>query len=655
MGLNMAKILNKINSPLDLKKLSHNELKQLTDEIRQELIGVVSVNGGHLASNLGAVELTIGLHLALDCPKDKIVWDVGHQSYVHKLLTGRRKQFKTLRQRDGISGFPKRSESKYDVFDTGHASNSISVALGLAEARERRGGDEVITAVIGDGSLTGGMAYEGLNQAGHLGTPLIIVLNDNEMSISNNVGAFSTYLSRIRFDPTLYKIRGDIEERVAKILKAIPAIGPKVSVAADGLKESLKHVLVPGMIFEELGFKYIGPIDGHNIDFMVSAINLAKEIQEPVLIHVITKKGKGYLPAEKYPDKFHGTGPFNIESGEAKQKDKKKTYTQVFADTMVELATKDDHIMGITAAMPGGTGLDKFAEVFPDRFYDVGIAEQHAVAFAAGFALNGYRPVVAIYSTFLQRAFDQIIQDVCLQNLHVIFAIDRAGLVGEDGPTHHGVFDLTYLREIPNLTIMAPKDEQEFRDMLYTATKLNGPVAIRYPRGTVARERGNKRFKKIKIGKAEIIKEGKEVCLIAIGRMVHAAEEACGLLEDAGISCTLIDAKFVKPLDENMFIGAAAGHELVVTIEENALLGGFGSGVLELLAANGALVPLLQLGLPDDFIPHGQVNALLSEIGLDKIGIASAIKEKLKEIRGLKLNLDEKRKVRYISGKTGQI
>jgi len=647
----MVKILNKINSTLDLKKLSSEELEQLTGEIRQELLEVVSTNGGHLASNLGAVELTIGLHLALDCPKDKIVWDVGHQSYVHKLLTGRRKQFKTLRQHNGISGFPKRSESKCDVFDTGHASNSISVALGLAEARERRGGDEIVTAVIGDGSLTGGMAYEGLNQAGHLGTPLIVVLNDNEMSISNNVGAFSAYLSRIRFDPVLYKIREDVEERVAKLLKAIPAIGPKVSVAAEGIKESFKHVLVPGMIFEELGFKYIGPIDGHNIDTVVSAINLAKEMREPVLIHAITKKGKGYLPAEKYPDKFHGTGPFNIESGEVKQKNKKKTYTQVFADTMVELATKDDRIMAVTAAMPGGTGLDKFAEVFPDRFYDVGIAEQHAVAFAAGLALNGYRPVIAIYSTFLQRAFDQIVQDVCLQNLPVIFAIDRAGLVGEDGPTHHGVLDLTYLREIPNLTIMAPGDEQEFRDMLYTATKLNGPVAIRYPRGAVVEKRSSKRFKKIKIGKAETIKEGKEVCLIAIGRMVHAAEEACGLLEDAGISCTLVNAKFAKPLDEEMFIGAAAGHELVVTIEENTLLGGFGSGVLELLAANGVLVPVLQLGLSDDFIAHGPVNVLLSETGLDKIGIASAVKEKLKEIRGLKLNLDEKRKIRYISDK----
>ena len=632
----MAKILNKISSPSDLKKLSSDELKQLSEEIRKEIISVVSKTGGHLAANLGVVELTIGLHLALNCPKDKIVWDVGHQSYVHKLLTGRRKKFKTLRQHDGISGFPKRSESKYDIFDAGHASNSISVALGLAESRKRRGSDETIVAVLGDGSLTGGVAYEGLNQAGHLGVPLIVVLNDNEMSIANNVGAFSAYLSRIRFDTALYKIREDIEGRVVKILKNIPAIGSKVSMAVEGLKESLKHVLVPGMIFEELGFKYIGPIDGHKIDLVETAINLAKEIQGPVLIHAITRKGKGYLPAEKCPDKFHGTGPFIIETGESKKKNKTLTYTKVFGDAMVELASKDNRIIGITAAMPSGTGLDKFAEIFPDRFYDVGIAEQHAVTFAAGLALNGHLPVVAIYSTFLQRAFDQIIQDVCLQNLHVIFALDRAGLVGEDGPTHHGVFDLTYLRQIPRITVMSPKDEEELRNMLYTATKLNGPVAIRYPRGCVLGVKHDKRFKKIGIGEAEIIREGKDVCLLAVGRMVQKSNEACELLEKTGISCTLINARFIKPLDEGVILNLAAKHKLIVTVEESTLLGGFGSGVLELLAAKGILVPFLQLGLPDDFVTHGPMEILLSEAGLDKVGITLAVKEKLNKLKDLK-------------------
>ncbi|HDP69841.1 MAG TPA: 1-deoxy-D-xylulose-5-phosphate synthase [Actinobacteria bacterium] len=651
----MAKILSKISSPCDLKKLSSTELTQLAGEIRKEIIDVVSETGGHLAPNLGVVELTMGLHLALDSPNDKIVWDVGHQSYVHKLLTGRRNKFKTLRQHGGISGFPKRSESKYDVFDTGHASNSISAALGLAEARERQGGDETIVAVIGDGSLTGGMAYEGLNQAGHLGTPFIVVLNDNEMSIANNVGAFSAYLSRIRFDPTLYKIREDIEERIGNILKHIPAIGSKVYTTAEGLKESFKHVLVPGMIFEELGFKYIGPIDGHDIALVKSTIDLAKGVRAPVLVHTITKKGKGYLPAEKCPDKFHGIGPFIIKTGELKKKKDKATYTEIFGETVMELASKNDRILGITAAMPSGTGLEKFAESFPERFYDVGIAEQHAVTFAAGLALEGHLPIVAIYSTFLQRAFDQIVQDVCLQNLHIVFALDRAGLVGEDGPTHHGVLDLTYLRQIPGLTIMAPKDEQELRDMLYTATKLKGPVAVRYPRDSILGVKQSKRFKKIKIGEAEVLREGKSVCFLAIGRMVQRCHKACAMLEKMGVSCTLVNARFAKPLDERLFLSLAEKHDLVVTAEENTLLGGFGGAVLELLASKNVFVPVLQLGLPDDFVAHGSMDILLSETGLDEAGITSAVKERLNDIKGLGFKLGEKRKIRHISRKTGQI
>ncbi len=491
----MKKVLDKVNYPRDLKKLNNEELEQLAQEIREVVIQTVAKNGGHLAPNLGVVELTIGLHLALNCPQDKIIFDVGHQCYIHKILTGRKDIFSTLRQYGGLSGFPKKEESRYDCFDTGHASNSISAALGMVKARDIQDGDENVVAVIGDGSLTGGMAYEALNQAGHLKSRLLVVLNDNDMSIAKNVGAMSSYLNRIRLDPKYNRIKDEIEERI----KHIPAVGQFMYNATEYIKDQFKTALIPRNIFEELGFKYVGPIDGHNIQEVKESINMGKQADEPILIHAYTKKGFGYKPAVEMADKFHGTSPFIINTGKAKKKSK-PTYTDVFGDTIVKLAIKNPKIVAITAAMVDGTGLSRFAGEFPERFFDVGIAEQHAVTFAAGLASRGLLPVVAIYSTFLQRAYDQIIQDICLQDLKVVFAIDRAGIVGEDGPTHHGAFDLSYLRAIPNLTIMAPKDENELQQMLYTATLNKGPVVIRYPRGAVQGVKMDSKLKKIEIG-----------------------------------------------------------------------------------------------------------------------------------------------------------
>lgn len=638
------KVLDKIDSPADLKTLSLEELKTLTQEIRQMLVETVSRTGGHLASNLGVVELTIGLHLALESPKDKIIWDVGHQCYIHKLLTGRKKRFETLRQFGGLAGFPKRSESEHDIFDTGHASNSISCALGLAEARDKRGGDETICAVIGDGSLTGGIAYEALNQAGHLKTRLIALLNDNNMSIAHNVGAMSTYLSRIRLDPAYNKLRDEIEQWIKKI----PAVGEIMYTLGEQFRDGLKHLLIPGMIFEELGWKYVGPINGQDIDLVKRSVNLAKQINGPVLIHVLTKKGAGFSLAENSPDEFHGAPPFIISTGEPLKKSEIPTYTEVFGDTMIELAENNERIVAITAAMANGTGLERFARTFPDRFYDVGIAEQHAVTFAAGLALDGLIPVVAIYSTFLERAFDQIIQDICLQNLHVVFALDRAGLVGEDGPTHHGVFDLSYLRQIPVMVVMAPKDEQEFRRMLYTAiSSVSGPVAIRYPRGLAVGVATTRNFETLEIGEAEVLEEGNDVCLIAIGNMVRVAQEAASILRRKEISATVINARFAKPIDKKVIMAAANKHRLVVTLEENTIIGGFGSGVAEILAENGVVVPLLRLGLPDKFVEHGATEILLSAAGLDAAGVAQAVERKL--------NSREKRlKPRLINQKAGK-
>ncbi|HZD61102.1 MAG TPA: 1-deoxy-D-xylulose-5-phosphate synthase [Anaerolineae bacterium] len=622
------KILNTIASPKDVKRLSHGQLAQLADEIRTRLVETISETGGHLASNLGAVELTLALHRVMESPTDKIIWDVGHQCYVHKLITGRNETFTTLRQYGGLSGFPKKSESAHDIFDSGHASNSISVALGIAEARDKAGGDEHVIIVIGDGSLTGGIAYEALNQAGHLGTKLIVILNDNEMSISSNVGAMSSYLSQLRLDPVHTKLRKEVEKRIKKI----PAIGELVYDIGMHIKESVKALLVPGMLFEELGFTYIGPMDGHDVKEIEKNLMLAKQVEGPVLVHVVTKKGLGYTPAVECPEKWHGTAPFVKRTGEPKSFNNVPTYTEVFGEALVKLAGRNEKIIAITAAMTSGTGLNKFQEVYPDRFYDVGIAEPHAVTFAAGLAIQGYLPVVAIYSTFLQRSLDQIMQDVSLQELPVVFAIDRAGIVGEDGPTHHGAFDLSYLRSIPGLMIMAPKDENELQHMLYTATEIGGPVALRYPRDRGLGIELSESYRMLQIGKGEILLEGSDVCLLAIGRMVKSALDAAKILGERGISASVANMRFIKPLDEEIVAWATGNHRLVVTVEENSLVGGFGSAVLETISELGVTAPVQRLGLPDRFISHGSMKRLLAEVGLDANGIAYSINRKLDEI-----------------------
>ncbi|MHB8840326.1 MAG: 1-deoxy-D-xylulose-5-phosphate synthase [Candidatus Aquicultor sp.] len=621
-------ILNTIKSPNDIKHLSHGELAQLATEIRSRLIETVSETGGHLASSLGVVELTLALHRSLESPVDKIIWDVGHQSYVHKLLTGRNETFSTLRQYGGLAGFPKKSESEHDFFDSGHASNSISFALGMAEGRDIEGGKENVAVVIGDGSLTGGIAYEALNQAGHLGTRLIVVLNDNEMSISPNVGAISGYLAQVRLDPGHAKLRKEIEQRIKKL----PAIGELVYDIGMHVKESVKALLVPGMLFEELGFTYIGPIDGHDIREVERSLGLAKQVEGPVLIHVITKKGLGYSPAVERPEKWHGIAPFVTRTGELKSCSNIPTYTEVFGKTLVDLANKNDKVVGITAAMASGTGLDIFEKEHPERFYDVGIAEQHAVTFAAGLAMQGYQPVVAIYSTFLQRSYDQIMQDVSLQELPVVFAIDRAGIVGEDGPTHHGAFDLTYMRSVPGLTVMAPKDEEELRHMMFTALEMKKPVALRYPRDRGFGIPMSEAYRLIPEGKAEILTKGSDVCILAIGRMVQSSVEAAEELSKRGVSASVVNMRFVKPLDTDMIAWAAQNHNLVVTVEENSLIGGFGSGVLEVLTELGESTPALRLGIPDRFVSHGSIKRLLAEIHLDANGIAYSVNRKLDEL-----------------------
>jgi len=616
----VKKVLDKVNYPRDLKKLNNEELKQLAQEIREVVIQTVAKNGGHLAPNLGVVELTIGLHLALNCPQDKIIFDVGHQCYIHKILTGRKDIFSTLRQYGGLSGFPKKEESRYDCFDTGHASNSISAALGMVKARDIQDGDEIVVAVIGDGSLTGGMAYEALNQAGHLKSRLLVVLNDNDMSIAKNVGAMSSYLNRIRLDPKYNRIKDEIEERI----KHIPAVGQFMYNATEYIKDQFKTALIPRNIFEELGFKYIGPIDGHNIQEVKESINMGKQADEPILIHAYTKKGFGYKPAVEMADKFHGTSPFIINTGKVKKKSK-PTYTNVFGDTIVKLAIKNPKIVAITAAMVDGTGLSRFAGEFPERFFDVGIAEQHAVTFAAGLASRGLLPVVAIYSTFLQRAYDQIIQDICLQDLKVIFAVDRAGIVGEDGPTHHGAFDLSYLRAIPNLTIMAPKDENELQQMLYTATLNKGPVAIRYPRGAVRGVKMDSKLKKLEIGQAEIISQGEDIALIAVGRMVSIAEKVAKFLREGGYNATVVNGRFIKPIDEKTIRDVSLTHKLLVTMEENTGKGGFASAVLESIADQGIMIKTLHFSLPDDFLPAGDIGSIFKYAKIDSKSIANSI------------------------------
>ncbi len=600
-------LLNNIHQPKDVRKLNHKELNTLAGELRQTIIETVAKNGGHLAPNLGTVELTLALHRVFDTTKDKIIFDVGHQCYAHKLLTGRRDEFSTLRRHQGVSGFPRCSESIHDAFGTGHSSTSISAALGMAVARDLSKNDYSVIAVIGDGAMTGGMAFEALNHAGHLGTDLIVVLNDNEMSIGENVGGLSKYLTRIRTDPKYTRGKDEIEN----LLNKLP-IGKQVLKVAERLKDSFKYLVVPGMLFEELGFTYLGPIDGHNIEDITAVLKQAKAVKGPVLIHVITTKGKGYHPAEENPDKFHGVGPFDIVSGEVIKSSGPPTYTSVFSDTLIKLAEKDDKILAITAAMASGTGLAKFASVYPKRFFDVGIAEQHAVTLAAGMAVSGYKPVVAIYSTFMQRAYDQVLHDVCLQNLPVVFAIDRAGIVGDDGATHQGVFDISFLRSIPNITIMAPKDENELQHMLKTAVELNAPCAVRYPRGAGIGAAMDDNLLALPVGQAEVLRRGGDLTLLGIGSTVNTAQKAAEELAMLGVQTTVINARFVKPLDEETICHYASQTGKLVILEEHVLAGGFGSAVLELLEAKGLnnAVKVTRIGIPDVFVEHGHASIM---------------------------------------------
>lgn len=618
--------MDSIHGPEDLKRLSVADLCDLAPQIRDRIISVVSRSGGHLAPSLGVVELTLALHRCFDSPRDKIVWDVGHQAYAHKLLTGRAEGFEKLRMKGGISGFPRIDESEHDAFGTGHASTSISAALGMACARDLTGKRYRVVAVIGDGALTGGMAFEGLNQAGHLKKDMVVILNENKMSISRNVGALSQYLTRLISAPVYRRFEADVYELLGKI----PTVGGRARSLGGRIKESLKNLVLPGILFEELGFRYYGPVDGHDLEQLIHVLDHVKDFPGPQLVHVITTKGKGYAHAERDASKFHGIGSFDKKTGILEKSSDFPSYTAVFGQTIAELAAGRKDLAAITAAMPDGTGLTTFKNRFPDRFYDVGIAEQHAVTFAAGLARTGVKPVVAIYSTFLQRAYDQIIHDVALQNLNVCFAVDRGGLVGEDGPTHHGILDLTYLRGVPNLVVMAPRDEDELRHMLATMVAYEeGPIAMRYPRdyGYGVELKGDP--SPLKIGKAEVMERGGEVALIGIGSMVYPCVRAAAALKQDGIDCWVINARFAKPLDADLLVNVASDVKLVVTVEENAVSGGFGSGVGELLAGKGVSTPISMIGLPDHFVGHGSRTELLEEVGLSSESIAATVKAAL--------------------------
>jgi 1-deoxy-D-xylulose-5-phosphate synthase len=619
-------ILQTINSAEDVRRLSIAELNQLAAEIREEIVKTVSKSGGHLAPSLGVVELTLALHHVFNTPSDKLIWDVGHQAYAHKLITGRREQFHTLRQYKGISGFPKRSESPYDAFDTGHSSTSISAGLGIASAKHLKKCKDRVIAVIGDGSMTGGMAFEALNQAGHLDKNLIVVLNDNEMSISPNVGALSSFLSRKMTSKQVVRAK----EEVKHLLKSFSNIGENILQVLKKSEESFKGFFTPGMLFEALKFEYIGPIPGHQIENLIATFENVRNFSHgPVLIHVLTKKGKGYAPAEENPGDYHGLGPFDIKTGTPLPVPEAPiSYTRCFGDTLVHLADMEPKIVAITAAMPAGTGLMRFARRFPNRFFDVGIAEQHAVTFAAGLATEGMLPVVAVYSTFLQRALDQVIHDVCLQNLPVTFALDRAGVVGDDGPTHHGVFDLSYLRFIPNLVLMAPKDENELQHMLYTAIRHKGPAAVRYPRGQGEGVELSDELVEIPIGRGEVLREGHDILLLPLGNRVYPALEAAKGLEKVGIDAAVINPRFVKPLDSDLIIEWARKTGRVVTVEDNACMGGFGSAVLELLAANNlSHIKVNILGYGDRFMEHGPQEILWRKGHIDGPAIINAAME----------------------------
>ena len=618
--------LSDVKSPADLRRMSLAELRALAKEIREKIVETVAANGGHLASSLGVVELTLALHTVFDTPQDKIVWDVGHQSYAHKLVTGRYDRFSTLRKFGGLSGFPKRQESPYDVYDTGHASGSISFALGLAKARDLRGGDENIVVVIGDGALTSGVAFEGLNNAGEHRTRLIVILNDNSMSISENVGGISYYLTTLRMAP-LYR---STKARFEKVLRTMPNLGTRAVNLLKRLKGGLKHFLFPEAWFESFGFRYYGPIDGHDIEALQKVLGEAKHLNEPVIVHVVTKKGKGYPPAENEPEKYHGPGPFDPATGTIRVSEGPPYWNKVFGEAVKHFASQDKRVVAITAAMSDGTGLDAFKKAFPDRFFDVGIAESHAVTYAAGLAQGGMIPVVAIYSTFLQRAYDQIIQDVALQKLKVVFAIDRAGIVGEDGETHHGEFDLSYLRPVPGMTVMAPKDERELVDMLYTALNLPGPSAIRYPRGRatgVPYKEALEAPSLLEVGKAEVLALGRDANLVAIGSMVVPALECRELLKQEGISCGVVNARFVSPLDTELMASLLRSAPLFV-LEENVSTGGLGEAV-EAVAASmpSASHGVFKMALPVAFLPHGSQEVLRQSVGLDAKSIAKRVME----------------------------
>jgi 1-deoxy-D-xylulose-5-phosphate synthase len=617
-------LLDRIESPADIRSLSLPELEELAQDIRDTIVQTVSRTGGHLAPSLGVVELTIALHYIFDTPNDKLIWDVGHQSYAHKILTGRREQFATLRQYKGMSGFPKFKESIYDAFETGHSSTSISAALGITLAKTLKKESQRAIAVIGDGSMTAGLAFEALNHAGHLDKDLIVILNDNEMSISPNVGALSSFLSRKLTGKTMSRVKAHLVEKLQ-----ISDVGENILNILRKSEESFKSFFTPGMLFEAFKFDYVGPIDGHNLEDLLETLETVRDTSHgPMLIHVLTKKGKGYEPAEKNPDIFHGIGPFDIVSGKPHSSKGTATYTEVFGDTITEIAAKDKKIVAISAAMVSGTGLKKFATAYPDRFFDVGIAEQHAVTFAAGLAVEGLRPVVAIYSTFFQRALDQIIHDICIPNLSITLAIDRAGVVGDDGPTHHGVFDLSFLRFIPNIVIMSPKDEEELRHMLYTSIYHNGPSVVRYPRGAGYDLPLTASLHELELGKGELLREGDDILLLPVGNRVYPAMEAAKGLEKVGVKAAVINPRFIKPLDAELICQWASHTKRVVTIEDNARQGGFGSSILELISRRGLYsVKTCMLGHPDHFVEHGPQKTLRKNSLIDTPAIIrSAIK-----------------------------
>lgn len=619
-------MLEKIQQPNDIKKIPEEQLTEVAAEIREFLVETMSKLGGHLASNLGVVELTIALHRVFELPKDKIIWDVGHQSYTHKILTGRKDAFESLRQEGGLSGFPKRSESSCDVFDTGHSSTSISAGVGYVKARDLKKQDYSVISVIGDGALTGGMAYEALNNAAELKTNFIIVLNDNEMSISKNVGGISTYLSGIRTAASYTELKMG----VTRALEKIPKIGSGMVDAVRKTKSSIKQIVIPGMLFENMGITYLGPVDGHDIHQMVRVFQEAKRFEGPILVHVLTKKGQGYEPALRHPSRFHGAGPFEIETGLPISRSN-PTYTDIFSTVMRKMGDREPDVVAVTAAMPTGVGLKRFSNMFPDRCFDVGIAEEHAVTFAAGLALGGMIPVVAIYSSFLQRAYDQMMHDVCMQELHVVFAIDRAGLVGSDGETHHGVFDLSYLNSMPNMTVMAPKNLWELSDMMKFAVHFNGPIALRYPRGEAYTGLQEHRAP-IRYGKAEVLEQGEKIALLAVGNMVKTAVQVRKLLQEQGYQVTLVNMRFVKPFDMALVRELSGSHELLVTMEENVRNGGFGEQVASFVMEEGLPARVQIIALPNRFVHQGSVSSQMKETGIDADSVAGKILKVYKEL-----------------------